>query len=244
MQEAAAEPGRRPAQQQFVGVDLRRPKGYAAPVATKVAAAAGEGDPCPRCESRDTKFCYYNNYNTSQPRHFCKGCRRYWTKGGTLRNVPVGGGTRKKSASPASASSPPSSYDAAAARPDKPKKPSKKKRRVVGPEPLAPAPAAKTTAETATAAAATDAASEITTELVVPAAAAGAAEEDSLAHLFQPDDAALGLGLSDFPAVKGLVDVAPDSFEWPASFDLGACWGGAGGGFADPDPACLFLNLP
>ncbi|NDW60405.1 hypothetical protein G0P98_28660, partial [Yangia sp. PrR004] len=78
---------------------------------------------------------------------------------------------------------------------------------------------------TATAAAATDAASEITTELVVPAAAAGAAEEDSLAHLFQPDDAALGLGLSDFPAVKGLVDVAPDSFEWPASFDLGACWG-------------------
>ncbi|KAM3307940.1 dof zinc finger protein DOF5.4 [Capsicum chacoense] len=50
---------------------------------------------CPRCGSLNTKFCYYNNYNLSQPRHFCKGCRRYWTKGGVLRNVPVGGGCRK-----------------------------------------------------------------------------------------------------------------------------------------------------
>ncbi|KVH99299.1 Zinc finger, Dof-type [Cynara cardunculus var. scolymus] len=50
---------------------------------------------CPRCESLNTKFCYYNNYNLSQPRHFCKNCRRYWTKGGVLRNVPVGGGCRK-----------------------------------------------------------------------------------------------------------------------------------------------------
>ncbi|KAI4307164.1 hypothetical protein L6164_030381 [Bauhinia variegata] len=50
---------------------------------------------CPRCASSNTKFCYYNNYSLSQPRYFCKGCRRYWTKGGSLRNVPVGGGTRK-----------------------------------------------------------------------------------------------------------------------------------------------------
>lgn len=50
---------------------------------------------CPRCDSANTKFCYYNNYNLSQPRHFCKTCRRYWTKGGALRNVPVGGGCRK-----------------------------------------------------------------------------------------------------------------------------------------------------
>ncbi|OIT26378.1 PREDICTED: dof zinc finger protein DOF3.1-like [Nicotiana attenuata] len=50
---------------------------------------------CPRCDSPNTKFCYYNNYNLSQPRHFCKSCRRYWTKGGTLRNIPVGGGSRK-----------------------------------------------------------------------------------------------------------------------------------------------------
>ncbi|XP_022753662.1 dof zinc finger protein DOF1.2-like [Durio zibethinus] len=50
---------------------------------------------CPRCASANTKFCYYNNYSFSQPRYFCKGCRRYWTKGGSLRNVPVGGGCRK-----------------------------------------------------------------------------------------------------------------------------------------------------
>ncbi|GMI91548.1 hypothetical protein like AT1G28310 [Hibiscus trionum] len=50
---------------------------------------------CPRCDSPNTKFCYYNNYSLSQPRHFCKACKRYWTRGGTLRNVPVGGGCRK-----------------------------------------------------------------------------------------------------------------------------------------------------
>ncbi|KFK44221.1 hypothetical protein AALP_AA1G230300 [Arabis alpina] len=55
--------------------------------------------PCPRCASSNTKFCYYNNYSLSQPRYFCKGCRRYWTKGGSLRNIPVGGGCRKRSRS-------------------------------------------------------------------------------------------------------------------------------------------------
>ncbi|CAH9072476.1 unnamed protein product [Cuscuta epithymum] len=56
----------------------------------------GEKSPnCPRCESANTKFCYYNNYSLAQPRFFCKSCRRYWTKGGTLRNVPVGGSCRK-----------------------------------------------------------------------------------------------------------------------------------------------------
>ncbi|KAF8399698.1 hypothetical protein HHK36_015568 [Tetracentron sinense] len=50
---------------------------------------------CPRCDSTHTKFCYYNNYSLSQPRYFCKTCRRYWTKGGTLRNIPVGGGCRR-----------------------------------------------------------------------------------------------------------------------------------------------------
>ncbi|KAM6597931.1 hypothetical protein CsatA_008455 [Cannabis sativa] len=50
---------------------------------------------CPRCDSTNTKFCYYNNYSLTQPRYFCKACRRYWTKGGTLRNVPVGGGCRR-----------------------------------------------------------------------------------------------------------------------------------------------------
>ncbi|XP_020228952.1 cyclic dof factor 3 isoform X2 [Cajanus cajan] len=51
--------------------------------------------PCPRCNSMDTKFCYYNNYNINQPRYFCKACQRYWTAGGTMRNVPVGAGRRK-----------------------------------------------------------------------------------------------------------------------------------------------------
>ncbi|XP_022846963.1 dof zinc finger protein DOF2.1-like [Olea europaea var. sylvestris] len=60
---------------------------------------------CPRCESTNTKFCYYNNYSLSQPRYFCKSCRRYWTKGGTLRNVPVGGGCRKNKRSSSSSSS-------------------------------------------------------------------------------------------------------------------------------------------
>ncbi|CAL5183425.1 unnamed protein product [Lathyrus oleraceus] len=59
---------------------------------------------CPRCDSSNTKFCYYNNYNKSQPRHFCRACKRHWTKGGTLRNVPVGGVRKnkrvKKSTSP------------------------------------------------------------------------------------------------------------------------------------------------
>ncbi|KAG4131063.1 hypothetical protein ERO13_D09G183800v2 [Gossypium hirsutum] len=50
---------------------------------------------CPRCNSMNTKFCYYNNYSLRQPRYFCKTCRRYWTEGGSLRNIPVGGCSRK-----------------------------------------------------------------------------------------------------------------------------------------------------
>jgi hypothetical protein len=240
----AAEPGRRPAQH-FAGVDLRRPKGYASAPTDPPAdnyASKTEGEPCPRCESRDTKFCYYNNYNTSQPRHFCKGCRRYWTKGGTLRSVPVGGGTRKR---PSSSSS--SSSGAATVKRQKPTK----KRRAAPPEPLtasavddvvlitAPDTAKMTEATTTTPP--TDAASEITTELVVPAAAA---EEDSFTDLLQhggDDDAAgLDLGFSDY-TVGGKALGDSYTFEWPPAFDLGACWSGAG--FADPDPG-VFLNLP
>lgn len=51
--------------------------------------------PCPRCDSTNTTFCYYNNYNLSQPRHFCKSCRHYWTQGGTLRDIPIGGDSHK-----------------------------------------------------------------------------------------------------------------------------------------------------
>ncbi|KAG4132100.1 hypothetical protein ERO13_D08G011200v2 [Gossypium hirsutum] len=59
---------------------------------------------CPRCESTNTKFCYFNNYSLSQPRHFCKTCRRYWTRGGALRNVPVGGGCRRNKKNKSSSS--------------------------------------------------------------------------------------------------------------------------------------------
>ncbi|XWS60395.1 hypothetical protein CRYUN_Cryun07bG0032900 [Craigia yunnanensis] len=72
---------------------------------------------CPRCDSLNTKFCYYNNYNLSQPRHFCKSCRRYWTKGGVLRNVPVGGGCRKAKRSKTKPSSETTSVAAASAAP-------------------------------------------------------------------------------------------------------------------------------
>ncbi|KAL1566184.1 dof zinc finger protein DOF5.6-like isoform X2 [Salvia divinorum] len=79
---------------------------------------------CPRCDSTHTKFCYYNNYSLSQPRYFCKTCRRYWTKGGTLRNIPVGGGCRKNkkpsSKKPSSSSSSPSPLPNAAMSPAMP----------------------------------------------------------------------------------------------------------------------------
>ncbi|GER33408.1 Dof zinc finger protein [Striga asiatica] len=68
---------------------------------------------CPRCSSTNTKFCYYNNYSLSQPRYFCKTCRRYWTQGGSLRNVPVGGGSRKNKRSYNSSSSSPLAKKAA-----------------------------------------------------------------------------------------------------------------------------------
>ncbi|OIT27216.1 PREDICTED: dof zinc finger protein DOF1.8-like [Nicotiana attenuata] len=60
---------------------------------------------CPRCNSKNTKFCYYNNYSLSQPRYFCKTCKRYWTEGGSLRSIPVGGGSRKSKKSSSSTNS-------------------------------------------------------------------------------------------------------------------------------------------
>ncbi|KEH42885.1 putative transcription factor C2C2-Dof family [Medicago truncatula] len=59
---------------------------------------------CPRCNSINTKFCYYNNYSLTQPRYFCKTCRRYWTQGGSIRNIPVGGGSRKNNKNRSSSS--------------------------------------------------------------------------------------------------------------------------------------------
>ncbi|GJN19761.1 hypothetical protein PR202_gb07070 [Eleusine coracana subsp. coracana] len=71
---------------------------------------------CPRCGSGNTKFCYYNNYSRSQPRYLCRACRRHWTEGGTLRDVPVGGGRKARRAGKAAAkvASPSSSSSAPA----------------------------------------------------------------------------------------------------------------------------------
>ncbi|RZR79787.1 hypothetical protein BHM03_00005633 [Ensete ventricosum] len=86
---------------------------------------------CPRCDSTNTKFCYYNNYNLFQPRHFCKSCRRYWTKGGALRNVPIGGGTRKRSKAAAASSS-----SASSSKSSSPPKPGRSPSGHAQPEPI------------------------------------------------------------------------------------------------------------
>lgn len=44
---------------------------------------------CPRCHSHNTKLCYINSL--SQPCYTCKHCRRCWTHGWALRNIPIGG---------------------------------------------------------------------------------------------------------------------------------------------------------
>ncbi|KAG9133971.1 hypothetical protein Leryth_004686 [Lithospermum erythrorhizon] len=83
---------------QGIGVSKTKPVEAPRPQATnekKPRPQKEQAVNCPRCNSTNTKFCYYNNYSLSQPRYFCKSCRRYWTEGGTLRNVPVGGGSRK-----------------------------------------------------------------------------------------------------------------------------------------------------
>ncbi|XP_068653914.1 dof zinc finger protein DOF1.6-like [Aristolochia californica] len=89
----------------------QKPRGVMAGMMRPPLQLDGEKEKCPRCNSTETKFCYYNNYSLSQPRYYCKTCRRYWTKGGTLRNVPVGGGCRKgkRSKKNSSSSSPPPS---------------------------------------------------------------------------------------------------------------------------------------
>ncbi|CAN0922635.1 Dof zinc finger protein DOF5.3 [Linum grandiflorum] len=80
----------------------------------ELAAAASSSPPpteavvkCPRCASSNTKFCYYNNYSLTQPRYFCRTCRRHWTQGGVLRNVPFGGGSRNPHAKRSSSYSSP-----------------------------------------------------------------------------------------------------------------------------------------
>ncbi|PIA45967.1 hypothetical protein AQUCO_01600312v1 [Aquilegia coerulea] len=51
---------------------------------------------CPRCESINTKFVYYQLQNGSKPVHFCKDCRRHWTVGALLRTRLYSGGKRRR----------------------------------------------------------------------------------------------------------------------------------------------------
>ncbi|KAG4945266.1 hypothetical protein JHK82_041325 [Glycine max] len=99
-----------PPQAPHVGVEAGQTR--SGPMADRAKIPAQEGVlKCPRCESTNTKFCYFNNYSLSQPRHFCKTCRRYWTRGGALRNVPVGGGCRRNKKHKRSRSKSPVSTD-------------------------------------------------------------------------------------------------------------------------------------
>ena len=61
----------------------------------KKAASDHTHHSCARCGSDKTRFCYYNNGLTTQPRYFCRSCQRYWTEGGAQRNLPTGCGRRK-----------------------------------------------------------------------------------------------------------------------------------------------------
>ncbi|KAF0917391.1 hypothetical protein E2562_017843 [Oryza meyeriana var. granulata] len=99
--------------------------GAAAASAQPAAGVGGGGEPlpCPRCGSRETKFCYFNNYNVRQPRHLCRSCRRYWTAGGALRRVASASPGRRRprpsaarsvaAAAASSAASPPAAAPAA-----------------------------------------------------------------------------------------------------------------------------------
>ncbi|XWS50313.1 hypothetical protein CRYUN_Cryun12cG0077400 [Craigia yunnanensis] len=88
------------------GIGVVKPMEASRPmVERKARAQKDQALNCPRCNSTNTKFCYYNNYSLSQPRYFCKTCRRYWTEGGCLRSVPVGGGSRKNKRSSSSPTS-------------------------------------------------------------------------------------------------------------------------------------------
>ena len=62
--------------------DARRSKAKVARRASAAPSGGGGGRAklprpegtaiCPRCNSDNTKFCYYNNYNIKQPRYLCK----------------------------------------------------------------------------------------------------------------------------------------------------------------------------
>nr|XP_017224986.1 PREDICTED: dof zinc finger protein DOF4.7-like [Daucus carota subsp. sativus] len=50
---------------------------------------------CPRCDSEETKFAYFNNNKTSQPRYRCNNCKKLWTNGGKVRDLSSNGEERR-----------------------------------------------------------------------------------------------------------------------------------------------------
>ncbi|EFJ35120.1 hypothetical protein SELMODRAFT_29567, partial [Selaginella moellendorffii] len=50
---------------------------------------------CPRCQSYNTRFDYYNNEKRDQPRFACRACKKQWTQGGKIRAASSGGRKRK-----------------------------------------------------------------------------------------------------------------------------------------------------
>ncbi|XP_021759695.1 cyclic dof factor 2-like isoform X1 [Chenopodium quinoa] len=67
------------------------------PEASKAASMIELDKPvsCPRCNSMETKFCYFNNSNINKSRHFCWSCQRYWTIGGATKNLSIRSGQCK-----------------------------------------------------------------------------------------------------------------------------------------------------
>ncbi|XP_024523888.1 dof zinc finger protein DOF3.1-like [Selaginella moellendorffii] len=57
---------------------------------------------CPRCQSYNTRFDYYNNEKRDQPRFACRACKKQWTQGGKIRAASSGGRKRKGKASSSS----------------------------------------------------------------------------------------------------------------------------------------------
>jgi hypothetical protein len=59
-------------QQQQLALALQQEAELEARSRPKAPRPTGQMPCCPRCNSPDTKFCYYNNHNVKQPRYYCR----------------------------------------------------------------------------------------------------------------------------------------------------------------------------
>ncbi|KAF5204099.1 hypothetical protein FRX31_006311 [Thalictrum thalictroides] len=60
---------------------------------------------CPRCNSWETMFGYYNIFGDNQPRYRCKRCSLYWIHGEVPSNISVGGKRKNNQHSEAASTS-------------------------------------------------------------------------------------------------------------------------------------------